>query len=79
MGARCVDSLRGTTIKSGTGATLFPREAFIHTSAFYDVRRAGTATQPQGEMPCGGEGSSKKSPDLAEPPKAADDDCNNTL
>ena len=73
MGARCVDSLRGTTIKSGTG------EAFIHTSAFCDVRRAGTATQPQGEMPCGGEGSSKKSPDLTEPPKAADVDCNNAL
>ena len=51
----------------------------MHNYACCDVTRAGTAARPQGKMPRRGEGHYKKSPDLAEPPRAADVDCNNTL
>ena len=48
-------------------------------SACCDVTKAGTVARPKGEKPRGVGGHYKKSPDLAEPPQAADVDCNNAL
>ena len=53
--------------------------SYTHNSACCDVTRREQRPDPRGKMPRGGEGRYKKSPDLAEPPKAADVDCNNAL
>ena len=80
MGARCVDKPERYLHKSGAEAMLFPSGAFIHSQHHAcDFIRAGIAARPRGKMPRGGEGRYKKSPDLAEPPRAADVDCNNAL
>ena len=84
MGARCGDSQRGTTKKSGQEAVLFPgRWALgIHTSgpsACCEVMKAGTVARPEGQTQHGVRGRYKNSSGLAEPPRAADVDCNNAL
>ena len=67
---------------SGLEATLFPGKWGIHTrcsSACSDITKAGTVARPRGKILRGVGRSGKKSPDLAEPLRAADIDCNNVL